>query len=231
MKNNLGFRFILLTVLAIGIQTVSAQFPSTTNGNSEDPYDTGAFDRIKWGNVDLLNPYLGCYAKKHNLELIKVTDNAFNPRGFENSKEMKLTLQEEQPKLLEIGTQLKSQLKTRPNTGKTYHYNPAIWEEIIDNLDEYMPCTIAAEQSRRTSESVYMKMYLEDIKKMQQEVDEYDPASRNYIVTTSTANYLLFAVSKREREIWLKDSEEFKPTLDPLLDALARICRRKIAVV
>lgn len=230
MNKNSYFIFALLIVFAISIQSISAQSPTSTNGDGEDPYDTGAFDRIKWGNLDLLNPYLGCYAKKHDLELVKVTDHAFYPRGFENSNDMKLTLQEEQSKLIEIGNQLKSQLRSRPNTGKTYHYNPAIWEEIINNLGEYMPCAIVAEQSRRTSESVYMKMYLEDIRKMQQEVDEYDPSGSGDIVKPSTANYLLFAMSKREREIWLSDSEEFKPTLDPLLDALAASAAKKLTL-
>lgn len=222
MKKNSILIFTFLILFAIDIQTASAQLTNV------DEYDTGAFDKIKWGNNELLKPYLECYAKKHNLELIKVTDNAFRERGFENSQEMKKELEEEKPQLLEIGRQLKSQLKSRPNTGKTYHYNPAIWEEIIDNLAEYMPCAITGEQSRRTSGSVYMKMYLEDIKKMQKEVDEYNPAERNYFVSTSTADYLLFAVSKREREKWLADSMEFKPTLDPLLDALAASAAKKL---
>ena len=232
--------FAGLIVTVLSIQTASAQFPisipkipkveqqTTTADPKDDEYDTGAFDKIKWGNNELLKPYLECYAKKHNLELIKVTDNAFRERGFENSKEMKRELEEEKPQLLEIGRQLKSQLKSRPNTGKTYHYTPGIWEEIIDNLAEYIPCAIAGEQSRRTSGSVYMKMYLEDIKKMQKEVDEYNPAERNYIVSASTADYLLFAVSKRERAKWLEDSMDFKPTLDPLLDALAASAAKKL---
>ena len=214
----LKFTFLIVCFLAV---QASAQ-------TDDEPYDTGAFDRIKWGNNELIKPYLACYAKKHNLELLKVTDGAFRARGFQDSKEMKAALLEEQPQLAEIGRQLKSQLKSRPNTGKSYQYNPGIWEEIIGNLAEYMPCAIGGEQTRRSSESVYMKMYLEDIKKMQKEVDDYDPAERNYLVSASTADYLLYAVSKRERAKWLADSEEFKPTLDPLLDALAASAAKKI---
>lgn len=221
MNKNLVVRFAYLIVLAFTVQVAPAQ-------TTDEAYDTGAFDKIKWGNTRLLDPYLECYAKKHNLELMKVTDGAFRPRGFEDSKEMKRTLMEEQPQLQEIGRQMKSQLTSRPNTGKTYHYNPGIWEEIIDNLAEYMPCAIGGEQSRRTSEDVYMKMYLEDIKKMQKEVNEYDPAERNYLVSVSTKDYLLYAVSKRERAKWLADSEDFKPTLDPLLDALAASAAEKL---
>lgn len=222
MKYNSVFKFAFLIVLSFGVQSTAQ-----TNGNDE-AYDTGAFDKIKWGNLELIKPYLECYAKKHNVELLKVTDGAFRARGFADSKEMKQALLDEQPQLLEIGRQLKSQLKSRPNTGKTYHYNPGIWEEIIGNLAEYMPCAIGGEQSRRTSESVYMKMYLEDIKKMQKEVNDYDGAERNYLVSSSTADYLLFAVSKRERAKWLSDSMEFKPTLDPLLDALAASAAEKL---
>lgn len=238
-----------MILMVFGLQTPLAQFPISipkipkiTKPKAEprrlaeaqptpvkaEAYDTGAFDRIKFGKTQLLNPYLECYAKKHRLELVKVTDHAFYERGFEDSKEMKRILLEEKTELEEIGRQLKSQLRSRPNTGRTYHENPGIWEEIIDNLAEYMPCAIAAESSRRSSESVYMKMYLEDIKKMQKEVDEYDPAARNFLVSASTANYLLFAVSKREREKWLKDTEDFKPTLDPLLDTLGAAAAEKL---
>ncbi len=222
MRQNSVSRFVFLIVFAFCVQNAAQ-----TNVNDE-PYDTGAFDKIKWGNNELIKPYLECYAKKHNLELLKVTDGAFRARGFADSKEMKQTLLEEQPQLVEIGRQLKSQLASRPNTGKSYQYNPGIWVEIIDNLAEYMPCAIGGEQTRRTSESVYMKMYLEDIKKMQNEVNDYNASERNYLVRTSTADYLLFAVSKRERAKWLEDSPEFKPTLDPLLDALTASAAEKL---
>ena len=221
MKYNSMLVFAFLLNFTLGVQAASGQ-------TNDEPYDTGAFDKIKWGNNDLIKPYLECYAKKHNLELLKVTDGAFRARSFADSKEMKQTLLDEQPQLVEIGRQLKSQLASRPNTGKSYQYNPGIWVEIIDNLAEYIPCAIGGEQTRRTSESVYMKMYLEDIKKMQNEVNSYDGAERNYFVSTSTADYLLFAVSKRERAKWLEDSPEFKPTLDPLLDALAGSAAEKL---
>ncbi|MBK9767943.1 MAG: hypothetical protein IPP63_13465 [Chloracidobacterium sp.] len=49
----LKFTFLIVCFLAV---QASAQ-------TDDEPYDTGAFDRIKWGSNELIKPYLACYAK------------------------------------------------------------------------------------------------------------------------------------------------------------------------
>ena len=65
---------------------------------------------------------------------------------------------------------------------------------------------------------------------MQKEVDGYNPGARNYFVTGTNNNYLLFAVSLRERERWLIEAKatEFKSNLDIPLDALAASAVKKL---
>jgi len=251
MRKNSILMFAFLIVFTCGLSEASAQititipkFPKikkpkieqptttttttiTTTGN--ETYDKDEFNAIKWGNTEYLNPYLECYAKKHNLELIKVTDHAFSPRGFGNAVEMKRILQAELPKLAEIESLLKSKLKARPNTSKSYHENPAIWEEITGSRDEYLQCAVAQKQSSSASESVWLRAHLENIEKMQKEVDEYT-LGRGYLVTATNNNYLLFAVSPREREKWLKDSkaEQYKSNVDSVLDGLAASAVKKL---
>jgi len=190
------------------------------NANSLYPF----FDRWKFAELSndstqakYLEPYLECYAKKHNLELIKVTGNAFHPPRYNDAKQLKQDLQNELPKLAELESLLKSKFQARPNTFLNYRDNPAIWEEITSNRDQYLQCAVGEKESLRVSESLWLRVHLGDIAKTQKRVEEGDMAS------STNDNYLLYAVSPRAREKWLKDANalEFKPNLDPVLDALA----------
>ena len=238
------FAFVML--LAFGVQTTSAQFtisipkiPKITKSTPEQSksprggdaaYDKDAFNAVKWGNTQYITPYLECYAKKHGLTVYSVTGDAFEPLRITDPKEVKTYLEAELPKLAEIESMLKSKLPSRPNTGKNYHENPAIWDEIATGRAEYLQCVVDERRSTHASSSPWLSAHLEMIQKMQKEVDEYTP-DRNYFVTTTNSNYLLFAVSPRERANWLNvkdDTLEFKPNLDPVLDALAASAAKKL---
>jgi hypothetical protein len=177
-----------------------------------------------------IDPYLECYAKKNNLELIKVTGDAFSNRYFSNTKEMKQTLKDEMPKLAEIESQLKSKLQSRPNTGLPYHENPAIWEEITTNRDQYFQCAISAKEANKAKESVWLQTHLEEIANRQKEVESFTP-ERGWFVKTFTYDHVLNAISAEARAKWLKDSNamEFKEYVDPPLDALAEAIKKKIS--
>lgn len=198
--------------------------PRVVANSVHQGFDKEEFNRIKWGNTQYLDPYLECYAKKHNLELIKVTGDAFSAPGYNNAGEMKQALQAELPKLAEIASLLKSKLQSRPNTFLNYHDNPAIWEEITFNRDEYLKCAVGEKESLRASESVWLRAHLENIAKMQKQVDEQGDMS-----SSTNDNYLMYAVSPRARAKWLEgDTLEFKPNLDPVLDALAASAAKKM---
>lgn len=232
-----------LVVFVLGIQTNSAQFtitipkiPTITKSTPEPSkssrpgaaYDKDAFNAVKWGNTQYIVPYLECYAKKYNLDVYSVTGDAFSPPGFDNAQRAREYLEAELPKLAEIETLLKNKMASRPNTGKNFHENPAIWDEISTGRTEYLKCAVEEKGSRAASESGWLRAHLEMIQKMQTEVDSYTP-DRNYFVTGTNSNYLLFAVSQRERANWIKgDTLEFKPNLDPVLDALAASAAKKL---
>ena len=240
-----------LILAAFGLQAASAQItikipdmprtkkpkaePPRTGGGDSAPagnqaFDKDEFNRIKWGNTQYLAPYLECYAKKHNLELIKVTGDAFSAPGYNDAGEMKQALQADLPKLAEIEGQLKSRLRSRPNTSLNYHENPAIWEEITSNRDQYLQCAVGAKESLRASESVWLRAHTDNIAEKQKQVEAFDPNTKLYLVSASTYDYLLFAVSPRARDKWLKDADamEFKPNVDAALDALADSAAKKL---
>jgi len=243
MKKNLILMFTFLTVFALGVQTASAQItitiPRIPKIKKDKPgqittkisdYDKQAFTDVTWGNTMYLDPYLECYAKKHNLDLYKVTGDAFSPRYFSNAKEMKQTLQAELSKLAEIESQLKSKLKSRPNTNLPYHENPAVWDEITTNRDQYLQCAIGAKESNKAKESVWLQTHLEEIANRQKEVESFTP-ERGWFTKTFTYDHVLNAISPQAREKWLKDSKamEFKEYVDPPLDALAAAIEKKLA--
>lgn len=205
--------------------------------NSVYPYfDTQEFGKIvgtmSYDNTLYLDPYLECYAKKHNLELVQVTDQASRSPRYDNAEKMKQALQAEQAKLAELESILKSKLQARPNTFLPYRENPAIWEEITVNRAQYLQCAVAEKDSLRFSESVWLQRHLENIAKKKKEVDEYDPDTKSYMVSATTYDYLLFAVSPRARDKWLKDAKgmDFKPALDAPLAALAAAAAKKLPI-
>ncbi len=239
MTKVLSLAFVFLILTAFGTHAALAQIkikipdiprvkkattePSRSGGSDSAQYNKDEFGSIKWGNTQYLAPYLECYAKKHNLELINVTGHAFSAPGYNNASEMRQALQAELPKLAEIASLLKSRLQSRPNTSLNYHENPAIWEEITVNRDEYLKCAVGEKESLRASESVWLRAHLENIAKKQKQVDEQGDMS-----TTTNDNYLMYAVSARARAKWMSDAIEFKANLDSVLDALAASVAKKM---
>ncbi len=211
----------IVSLIVFGLYPVIA----AAQGADGAAYDAEAFRQIKWGNTRYISPYLECYAEKHNLELISVTGNAYRFDGnYTSPATAKEVREPELPNLAEIETLLKSKLPTRPNTGKDYHENPAIWEEISTKRTEYLRCLI----SRAAANSTYMKMYRETIAEAQKEVDSYTP-DRGYFVKAGQGEYILYAVSPQARAKWMTgETLDYKPKLDPLLDALARSAVKKL---
>lgn len=212
-------------------QVVTIEHPNHTywyNANSVYPYfDDGEFDRIQFGNSKYLAAYLECYAKKNNTDVDRIKGGVLIPR-YGNAKEMKADLLREQTNLVEIETLLKTKLQNRPNTFTSLDNNPGLWYEIVSNRDQYLQCAVGEKAANAATESAWLKARLEIISKLHTEVDGYTPG-RGYFVTDD-AVYLLYAVSRRERAAWLKesDAEEFAPNLDPELDTLARSAVEKL---
>lgn len=91
----------------------------------------------------------------------------------------------------------------------------------------------AATQDKWANDS-WVMVHVEDIGKVQEDVESYIPGKRDYFVRTTTYPYLLFAVSAREREDWLKRSNALdirqspNNKIDPALDALAAAVAKKL---
>ena len=212
-------------------RVVTVEHPNHTywySANSVYPYfDEGEFDRIKFGNSKYLAAYLECYAKKNNVDVDRIKGGVQIPR-YGNARNMKADLLSEQTNLAEIETQLKAKLQNRPNTFSEMNSNPGLWYEIVTNRNQYLQCALGEKTANAATESAWLKARLEIISKLQTEVDGYD-SGRDYFVK-GDGIYLLYAVSRRERAEWLKESqaEEFQPNLDPVLDALARSAVKKL---
>lgn len=197
------------------------------SANSVYPYfDKSKFVDLKWGNHRYITPYLECYAKKHNLEIDKVNNGGEWVPRFNDYKEMRKALEEQLPKLAEVANNLKS-LQSRPNTFLGYDTNPAIWEEISNNREEYLKCAVSVKESAYASESLWLKAHLEDIENRQKEVDEFTP-SRGWLVSSANTNHLLIAVSPSARADYLSNAQDFKSYLEPALDKLNSSAAKKL---
>lgn len=74
-----------------------------------------------------------------------------------------------------------------------------------------------------------LKFFLEDIQKAQQSVDEYDPETKLYLISSSLSDWLWRAVSMQEREKWGKqwltkpiEKQKFNAALDSLAASAAK---------
>ena len=177
---------------------------------------------IDYGS-DLLEAYLPCYAKKHNLELGKVTGDAFRPPYFGDLNEMKTILQTHQTKLAEIEKRLKT-LAARPDTFLDYQNNPAIWEDIAVNRAAYLQCALDERQTEDIVDSPWLRAHRDGIKKVLGYVQTWKPGSRDSL--GSESEYAFYAVSPKMRAEWLREKNalafdgEIEKLLKPLADAL-----------
>ena len=204
------------------------------SANSVYPYfNYQAFTEIMYAYKHFVTPYLPCYGKKHNLEEKQVTEegyNAFGARHFSNPQDAQKTLQGEQPKLMELDSELKSKLSgAAPNTFLEYLSNPAIVSEIISQRADYLKCAVGVEEEQP---DITLPVFLSDIKKAQEEAERYTPGDYLYLVSAGgPSEQLLYAVSRRAREEWA--SKELKnpasrAEFDAEWDKLAAIAAKKI---
>src|SRR5450432_3823207 len=200
--------------------------------NSVYPYfDKQAFNKIMYDYGNYVKYYLPCYAKKHNLEQVKVTgDGYFLPGGnYSDAQQAKQALQPEQPKLAEMESILKNKLQARPNTFLTYQDNPAIADEIASNRVEYMQCVV---ESIAGEPSALLPVFLEDIQKAKREAESYAPGRSLYLVSAGAASEaLLRAVSPKAREAWAAKwlkTPTSRAQFNAAWDDLATIAAKKI---
>jgi hypothetical protein len=204
------------------------------SSNSVYPYfNYQAFTEVMYDYKHFVTPYLPCYGKKHNLSEQQVTEegyNAFGARHFGDAADAQKTLQAEQPKLIELDSQLKSKLGgATPNTFLEYLSNPAIVSEIASERADYLKCAVGVEDEKP---DFRLPVFLSDIKKAQEEAARYSPADYLYLVSAGEpSEQLLYAVSPRAREEWaskwLKDQAS-RAEFDAEWDKLAAIAAKKI---
>jgi hypothetical protein len=180
-----------------------------------------------------VTPYLQCYGKKHNLAEKQVTEegyNAFGARHFSNAEDAQRTLQAEQPKLVELESQLQSKLGgAAPNTFLEYLSNPAIVSEIVSQRADYLKCAVGVED---TKPDFRLPVFLSDIRKAQDEAERYSPTEYLYLVSAGgPSEQLLFALSRRAREEWAKQwlkDPAARAEFDAEWDKLAAIAAKKV---
>src|SRR5260221_9765602 len=87
--------------------------------------------------------------------------------------------------------------------------------------------------AQRCAPNVGLDFHAKEIKKSTQEVNAYDPVRGGNMVHESNDNYILFALSKKERDEWLARWKTFQrggvcDNVDPALDELAAAVAAKI---
>ncbi len=198
--------------------------------NSVYPYfDTDKLRSLVNEYRAAIEPYVEAYAAKYSLSADAIKGDGFNfDIGHSTEREQKKQLDRSQTRLAELESRLKTDIEAFPQTYTVFDFNPAVVKEIASARDEYFHAIISKKTSLRAEESVWLSAHRDGIRKAQKAVDDYDPATKSTMGTSS--EYVLYAVSPKARTKWLTSTNtlEFKEAVDASLAPLAAALRKKL---
>lgn len=181
-----------------------------------------------------IGPYLDYYAKKHNIDRDKV--GYANRRISNTDYDVKNQLKNELPKLAELEREFKRMFPSRPNTGKGFDENPAIWDDILTNREAYYQCLIAdlpdASDCSRLSDidKARVDIYKENMQKTLEQAKSFIPGRGWYVQDFNDGwnEYLRAAISPSERNVFEKKYGHLYACLSGLLEAIAQAAQKTL---
>ena len=107
-------------------------------------YDPKAFKAFSENptRTDTLYGFVPCYVRKHNLRLkdLVIYGDYYPYPAFDRYSPLQEQVTKRRTALAALEQELKRSFATRPDTGKGRDANPAIWEEITTQREEYIAC-------------------------------------------------------------------------------------------
>lgn len=178
----------------------------------------------------LISPYLKYYAKKHNLDPNSV-GSIYRNLDYDKPEEVKNVLKKELPKLAELEREFKRVFPERPNTGKSYVENPAIWDDILTR-DKYFNSLVAdlSNQGLSDIDKTRLSFYTEDAEKTLDQAKSFT-AGRSWFVgvlNDSRNEYLMAAISPSGRKQLEEKLGHFYPHLTKLVDEIAKVAAKSL---
>lgn len=178
-----------------------------------------------------ISPYLEYYAKKHKLDPNSV-GSVYRNLNYDNPEEVKNELKKELPKLAELERVFKSMFPERPNTGKSFIENPAIWDDILTNRDKYYNSLVAdlASQGLSAIDEARLSSYTEAAQKTLDQAKSFTPGRSWYVgvLNDSRNEYLMAAISPSERKQLEEKLGHFYPHLTKLVDEIAKVAAKSL---
>jgi hypothetical protein len=178
-----------------------------------------------------ISPYLEYYAKKHNLDPNSV-GSVYRNLDYDKPEEIKSVLKKELPKLAELEREFKRMFPERPNTGKGFSENPAIWDDILTNRDAYFKAVVAdlANQGLSDIDKARLSVYTEDAQKTLDQAKSFTPGRNWYVgvLNDSRNEYLMAAISPSERKQLEEKLGHFYPHITKLLDEIAKVAAKTL---
>ncbi|HQU92988.1 MAG TPA: hypothetical protein PLK77_11860 [Pyrinomonadaceae bacterium] len=217
--------------------TTTNSSPPSSEGTAPQAYNETAFRAFAQKREPLFG-FVPCYAKKHKLrlpDLVIYTDYYPYP-AFDRYSPLQEQVAEKRKALADLELELKRKFATRPNTGKGPDANPAIWEEITTNRDEYITCALTDFEEK--SEDARVSTFQDEVKEALQEVKDYTPQTKTAIVQGKHWEWLERAISPaarteflnkwssllqpKQRQGFERDLDAIKADLPPKLSAFTQ---------
>jgi len=210
-------------------ETNSSGGGNDTAGPQE--YDETAF-RSFAQKRDPLFGFVPCYARKHKRQLkdLVLYSDYYPYPAFDRYSPLQEQVAKQRTALAALEQELKRKFATRPDTGKGPDANPAIWEEITTQREEYIACALADFEEK--SDDPRVSKFQDDVKTTLEDVNDYTPQTKTAIARSGNWDWLARAISPRDRKEFL-DNWELKPKqrqgFERDLDAIAAALPPKIA--
>lgn len=205
--------------------------PTPVRASAPKEYDERTFKAFaeKPRNRDAVLGFVPCYAGKHKLRLqdLVIYGDYYPYPAFDTYSPIEEQVSKRRTALAELEQEIKQTFATRPNTGQRVETNPAIWDEITTNRDEYITCALANFEEK--SDDPRISSFQDDVKETLQEVKDYTPQNSTRIVQSKYWDWLARAISPSARNEFLnkwgsllqpKQRQGFERDLDAIGAAL-----------
>ena len=182
-----------------------------------------------------ISPYLYYYAQKHQLDPEKV--GYFHGRTINfDSYETKQMLADELPVLAAMEQEFKQKFPNRPNTGKKYEENPAIWADILTDREAYFDMLVADLpkpgdcDNLSAIDKARIATIKEDMQTTLEQAKSFTAGKTWYVedFNDSRNEYLQAAISPSQRNGFEKKWGALFPCLEGLLDEIAAAAKETL---
>lgn len=192
-------------------------------------YDIKDFNSKAGKYKNFVSPYLLCVAQKYKFKLEILTGKKTWPTYYIKDK---VEFEDQKKNLQELKTVLDG-FESLPNTFLSYENNPAIWNLIAKDSEEYLNCL---SKVKNPEQSRIVSYYLKEIDKTKKNAEKFNGGTEG-LYNSGSYEWMLRSVSNKARKEYIatqtgwNSDKESVDSINKALDDLKEIASKKISIL